>query len=80
MNHTSTVIQLICNGNNNPRSRFTLQVFVLSLQGLQMINRLLIGVLQFEELSAQTPGFFLRALQFTLRLLILLLPFRQDLE
>ena len=57
----------------------TLQVFVLSLQGLQMVKSLLIGVFQFKELSAQRPGFFLRALQLTLRLLILLLPFRQDL-
>jgi hypothetical protein len=52
----------------------TLEVLVLSLHGLQVIQRFLVGVLQFEEFSAQRPCLLLGALQLTLRLLKLLLP------
>ena len=52
----------------------TLEVFVLPLHGLQVIQSLLIGVFEFEELSAKRSGLFLGALQLSLRLLILLLP------
>ena len=61
-------------------SYFTLQILVLSLHGLQLVQRFFIGVLQFEELSAQRPSFFLRTLQLTLTLLIFLFPLRQDLD
>lgn len=57
----------------------TLEVLVLPLHGLQMIQRLLIRVLEFEELSAERSGLFLGALQLSLRLLKLLLPLSQDL-
>lgn len=45
-----------------------------------MFKRFFVGVLQFEELSAQRPGIFLRALQLCLRLLVLLFPLCQDLQ
>jgi hypothetical protein len=45
-----------------------------------MIQRFLIGVLEFEELSAERSGLFLGALQLSLRLLKLLLPLSQDLD
>ena len=54
----------------------TLEVFVLPLHGLHVIQRFLIGVLEFEELSAKRSGLFLGALQLSLSLLILLLPLR----
>lgn len=57
----------------------TLEDLVFSLQCFKMIQGLLIGVLQFKELSAQGSGLLLGALQLTLRLFILLLPLRQDL-
>ena len=52
----------------------TLEVFVLPLHGLQVIQRFLIRVLEFEELSAKRSGLFLGALQLSLSLFILLLP------
>ncbi len=57
----------------------TLEVLVLSLHGLKMIQDFFIRVLQFEEFSAQRSRLFLGTFQFTLRLLILLLPLSQDL-
>lgn len=41
----------------------TLEVLVLPLEGLQMIQSLLVGVLQFEEVGAQATRLFLRGLQ-----------------
>ena len=57
-------------------SETTLEVLVLSLHGLKVIQRFLVGVLQFEELSAQRPCLLLGSLQLTLRLIKLLLPLR----
>lgn len=37
----------------------TLEVLVLPFEGLQVLERLLVGVLQLEELSAEGPGLFL---------------------
>ena len=57
----------------------TLQVLVLPLQGLQLIQSLFIGVLHLEELSAERASLFLSTFQLSLALLILLLPFCQNL-
>jgi hypothetical protein len=55
----------------------TLQVLVLSLQSLQMIQSLLVGVLQLEQFSAHRASLLLSSFQLSLTLLILLLPLCQ---
>lgn len=57
----------------------TLQVLVLSLQSLQMIQSLLVGVLHLEEFSAHRASLLLSSFQLSLALLILLLPLCQNL-
>lgn len=57
----------------------TLEVLILPLDGLQMIQGLLIGVLQFKELCAQATRLPLRTFQLRLALLILLFPLSQHL-
>lgn len=61
------------------RPQRTLEVLILPLEGLQMLQRLLIGVLELEELCAEGACLLLRGLQLGLGLLILLLPLGQDL-
>lgn len=58
----------------------TLKVLVFLLEGLQMVQGLLIGVLHLEELRAEGAAFLLGPLQLRLALLIFLLPLRNDLN
>ena len=57
----------------------TLEILVFSFHGLQMIQRFLVGVLQFEKLSAERTSLLLGTFQLSLGLFILLLPLSQDL-
>ena len=57
-----------------------MEVLVLPLHGLQLVQRLLIGVLQLEHLCAESASLFLSSFQLCLALLVLLLPFCQDLH
>merc|ERR1719347_72206 len=56
-----------------------LQVLVLSLQSLQLVQSLFVGVLHFEELCAERTSLLLSSLQLSLALLKLLLPLCQNL-
>lgn len=60
--------------------RLTLQVLVLTLQRFQVVQGLLIGILHLEQLCAEGARLLLGGLQLSLRFLVLLLPFRQDLR
>ena len=53
----------------------TFQMLVFSLQSLKVIQRLLIGVLHLEQLSAERPGLLLGGFKLSLSFLILLSPF-----
>lgn len=59
--------------------QLTLQVLVLSLQSLQLVKSLLIGVLHLEELCAERTSLLLSSLQLSLALLKLLLPLCKNL-
>lgn len=58
----------------------TLEVLVLPSDSLSLVQHLLIGVLHPEDLSAEGARLLLGSLQLSLALLVLLLPFSQDLE
>ena len=58
----------------------TLQVLVLTLQRFQVVQGLLIGILHLEQLRAERARLLLGGFQLSLRFLILLLPFCQDLK
>ena len=62
------------------REKLTLQVLVLTLHGLQVVQRLLVGILHLKHLSAERTSLFLSSFQFCLTLFMLLLPFCQDLH
>lgn len=57
----------------------TLQVFILPFKDLKMLQSFLVRILYFEELSTQRSRLFLGSIKLSLSLLILLLPFRQNL-
>jgi len=57
----------------------TLKVFVLPLEGLQMIQGFFIGVLHLKKLCTKRTGLFLSSFQLCLAFLILLLPLGQNL-
>ena len=59
---------------------FTLQVLVLSLEGLKVVQSFFIRVLHLEHLSAQRASLFLSSLQLGLALLIFLLPLSKNLQ
>lgn len=58
----------------------TLQVLVLPLQRFQVVQGLLIGILHLKELRAERASLLLGGFQLSLCLLVLLLPFCQDLK
>lgn len=57
----------------------TLQVFVLSFEDFELLQRFLIRILCFEEFSAEGARLFLYTIQFSLSFLIFLLPLRKNL-
>lgn len=57
----------------------TLQVFILPFQDLKVLQSFLVRILYFEELSTQKSRLLLGSIKLSLSLLILLLPFRQNL-
>ena len=62
-----------------PTLFLTLEVFVLPHHALQVVQGLLVGVLQLEQLGAHGSGLPLRDLQFRLALLQLLFPVTKNL-
>lgn len=57
----------------------TLQVFILPFKDLKVLQSFLVRILYFEELSTQRSRLFLGSIKLSLSLLVLLLPFRQNL-
>lgn len=57
----------------------TLQVFILPFKDLKVLQSFLVRILYFEELSTQRSRLLLGSIKVSLSLLILLLPFRQNL-
>lgn len=62
------------------RNTLTLQVFIVSFEGLEVLQSFLVRVLYFEELGAEGSRLLLCPIQLSLTLLILLLPLRQNLR
>lgn len=58
----------------------TLEVLVLPSDSLSLVKHFFIGVLHPEDLCAKRARLLLGSFQFSLTLLVLLLPFSQDLE
>lgn len=58
----------------------TLEVLVLPSDSLSLVKHFFIGILHLEDLSAERARLLLGSLQLSLTLLVLLLPFSQDLE
>lgn len=57
----------------------TLQVFVFPFKDLKVLQSFLVRILYFEELSIERSQLFLGSVKLSLSLLVLLLPFRQNL-